>query len=242
LFSKEISQLMENPVIIFGAKGLGKVAYDIFTANEVVVYCFLDDDRRLHGSLIGEAQVSSHTEDDGYLKYIGQKCEAFIATDDTRVRKALVKMLLQRRKIVPVNCIHTNAVIENSANIGHGNLIAANAVISSVAQLGNHCTLGIGAVVEHEAQVGDFVQIGTNAVVGAGSQVGEGAFIGAGAVLVAGVKVGKNASVGAGSLVAQDVADGQTVFGVPAQVVGKTSKAAIEPDEDDDDDNWQENF
>ena len=59
---------MINPVVIFGAKGLGKTALDIFKSNDVVVYCFLDDDVSLHGTEIEEVSVLGATDDDGYLK------------------------------------------------------------------------------------------------------------------------------------------------------------------------------
>ena len=38
---------MENPVIIFGANHLGRAAKEVFEANGNVVYCFLDDDKKL---------------------------------------------------------------------------------------------------------------------------------------------------------------------------------------------------
>ena len=48
---------MENPVMIFGANYLGRIAKEIFESNEVVVYGFLDDDKKLHSIEIDEAVV-----------------------------------------------------------------------------------------------------------------------------------------------------------------------------------------
>jgi len=70
---------MDNPVIIFGAGGLGRAAMEIFKNNGNLVYCFLDDDQSLHGKEIDDISVMGFTTDDGYLKHIGKKCEAFIA-------------------------------------------------------------------------------------------------------------------------------------------------------------------
>lgn len=207
---------MENPVLIFGAGNLGLTALDLFQRNNVVVYGFLDDNKELHGKEFGDVSILGETDDDGFLKLIGQKCEAFVAISDSRVRKRLIKMLNDRRKTQPVNAIHDTAIVSEMATIGHGNLIAARSVINPFAEVGQHCIIQSGAVIESQAKVGDYVQIGTGSVINSGVTVEEGAFIGSGATIVAGVTIGKNARVGAGSVVIESVEAGTTVFGNPA--------------------------
>lgn len=51
--------------------------------------------------------------------------------------------------------------------------------------------------------------------------VGERAMIGAGAIVLPGVEIGADAQVGANSLVTEDVPDGETVVGVPAESVDR---------------------
>ncbi|MGV3560013.1 acetyltransferase [Larkinella arboricola] len=211
---------MENPVLIFGAGSLGLTALDIFQRNGVVVYGLLDDDKNVHGKEFGDVSVLGETDDDGFLKLIGQKCEAFVALDDTRVRKKLVKMLNDRRHIQPVNAIHDTATVSTLANIGHGNLIAARTVVNPFAEIGQHCIIQSGAVIDSQAKLGDYVHIGTGSFINSGATVEEGAFIGTGVTVVAGVTIGKNARIGAGSVVIESVAAGTTVFGNPAQKVG----------------------
>ncbi|MFD1142469.1 acetyltransferase [Larkinella insperata] len=211
---------MENPVLIFGAGSLGLTALDIFQRNSVVVYGLLDDDKNLHGKEFGDVSVLGETDDDGFLKLIGQKCEAFVALDDTRVRKKLVKMLNDRRHIQPVNAIHDTATVSTLASIGHGNLIAARVVINPFAEIGQHCIIQAGAVIDAQTKLGDYVHVGTGSFINSGATVEEGAFIGTGVTIVAGVTIGKNARIGAGSVVIESVAAGTTVFGNPAQKVG----------------------
>ncbi|GAB4040049.1 acetyltransferase [Spirosoma jeollabukense] len=208
---------MENPVLIFGAGSLGLTALDLFQRNNVVVYGLLDDNKELHGKEFGDVSVLGETDDDGFLKLIGHKCEAFIAISDGRVRKRLVKLLNERRKVQPVNAIHDTATVSGMATIGHGNLIAARVVINPFAEVGQHCILQSGAVIESKAKLSDYVQIGTGTIINSGVTIEEGAFIGTGAIVVAGVTIGKNARVGAGSVVVEDVAAGATVFGNPAK-------------------------
>ncbi|CCG99067.1 sugar O-acyltransferase, sialic acid O-acetyltransferase NeuD family [Fibrella aestuarina BUZ 2] len=212
---------MENPVLIFGAGSLGLTALDIFQRNDVVVYGLLDDNKALHGQEFGDVTVLGDTDDDGFLKLIGansaKSCEACIAIGDGRVRKQLVKLLNDRRKVQPVNAIHDTAVISSLASLGHGNLIAARAVINPMATVGQHCLVLAGAIIDSRAQLGDFVQLGPGAVVNSGVTIEEGAYVGTGAVLVAGITVGKNARIGAGSVVVENVPAGATVFGNPAK-------------------------
>ncbi|GAA4420501.1 acetyltransferase [Nibrella viscosa] len=210
---------MENPVLIFGAGNLGVTALDIFQRNQVVVYGFLDDNKELHGKEFGELSVLGETDDDGFLKLIGQKCEACVAIGDARVRKRLVKMLNDRRHVQPVNAVHDTAVVSPLASIGHGNLIAARAVVNPFATVGQHCIIQSGAVIESNAELGDYVQVGTGAIINSGVKVEEGAFIGTGVTIIAGVTVAKNARIGAGSVVVENVDAGATVFGNPAKKI-----------------------
>lgn len=208
---------MENPVLIFGAGNLGLTALDLFQRNNVVVYGLLDDDKNLHGTEFGDVSVLGETDDDGFLKFVGQKCEAFVAIADGRVRKRLVKMLNERRKVQPVNAIHDTAVVSAMAALGHGNLIAACAVVNPYAEVGSHCIVQAGTIIESRAKVGDYVHLGTGCLINSGTVVEEGVFIGTGATIIAGVTIGKGARVGAGSVVVESVEAGATVFGNPAK-------------------------
>lgn len=207
---------MEKPVIILGAKGIAHPALEIFNSNRIIVYGFLDEDEKLHGTEINTVTVLGKTEDEGFLKLIGHKCEAFVAVDDTKYRKFLVEMLLENRKSQPVNAIHQTAYVSTDAAIGHGNFINAQATIGAGAVIGSHCILHSGSIIDHLAKLGDFVQVGAGTIINSEATIGDGAFIGSGVTIVSGVTVGKNARIGAGSVVISSVGNGETVFGNPA--------------------------
>ncbi|MCV9387957.1 acetyltransferase [Reichenbachiella ulvae] len=212
---------MDNPVIIFGAGGLGRAALEIFESNGNVVYGFLDDHKELHGTEIDNVSVLGDTSDDGYLKLIGKKCEAFVASDDNKEKKSLAKMLTGKRKKMPVNAVHNTVEMAKTSHIGHGNFINAGAVVGAGTEIGNHCLLHTGAIVDHSCKLGDLVQIGARAVVSSGVQIEDDVFIGSGSVIVSGVKIGKGARIGAGSVVIADVEAKSTVFGNPAAEIKK---------------------
>lgn len=210
---------MKNPVLIFGAGPLGRSVREIFDANEVVVYGFLDDRSQMHQSVIDEVTVLGSTDDEGFLKLIGRKCEACIAVEETKVRKHLVQMLNDVRKVQPVNAIHPTASLPKSAAIGHGNIIDAGVRAGVGSEIGSHTICNAGSYLGVGTRVGNFVQIGAGAILNSGVVVEDEVFIGTGAVIVSGVTLGKGCSVGAGSVVIGPVKAGETVFGNPAQAV-----------------------
>jgi sugar O-acyltransferase (sialic acid O-acetyltransferase NeuD family) len=206
---------MENPVIIFGASYLGRAAKEIFESNKVVVYGFLDDNKKLHLTEIDDVVVLGSTDDDGFLKLIGKKCEAFVAEDDNKLRKAIVSMIQEVRHMQPVNAIHQQSYISARADVGHGNFIDQGVTIA----VGSHCLLQTGAMIGVEAMIGNFVQVGSGSVINPGVIIEDEVFIGSGVTIVSGVTIGKGARIGAGSVVISPVKAGETLFGNPAQKV-----------------------
>lgn len=208
-----------KPVIILGAKGLGKVALDIFKSNDVVVYGFLEEDTKLHGTEIDFVSILGSPDDDGFLKLIGQKCDAFVAHDDNRYRKTLTEILKDRRKVMPANAIHYQSYVASSAQFGYGNLLNAGINVGVDVKIGSHNVINAQVTLDYDVEISDFVQIGAGSVIGAGTKIEEGVFIGTGVVVVSGITIGRNARVGAGSVVVESVPNGATVFGNPAKVV-----------------------
>jgi sugar O-acyltransferase (sialic acid O-acetyltransferase NeuD family) len=207
---------MENPVIIFGVGNRGRLALDIFNNNSVLVYGFLDEDQMLHNTEVSEVMVLGDPFDDGFLKIIGNKTEAFVAIENKTFKENVVKMLLERRKTMPINAIHNSAYVSEDAEIGHGILIGPGAIINAGAKIGNHSVINSGAVIDTLSNIGEFSEIGVGAIINSEVKVETGAFIGSGAVIVSGVNIGKDARVGAGSVVVNNIEDGVTVFGNPA--------------------------
>lgn len=209
----------KKPVIIFGATDLGIAAKEIFDSNGMVVYCFLDDSEEKHGKQIGDVSILGRTDEQGYLKFVGKKCDAFVAFDDNRLKKSTAKMLNDDRKVMPVNAVHQQAKISSSAFLGYGNFINAGVILGANSKVSNHTIINTNAVIDHHATVGDFVQIGAGSIINTRVTIDKEAFIGSGVTIVSGVTIGKGARVGAGSVVISDVEAGATVFGNPASVV-----------------------
>lgn len=210
---------MENPVIIVGAQHLGHAAMEIFQSRDIVVYCFLDEDEKLHNTEINDVSVLGSPTDDGFLKYIGKKCEAFVAVEDPELRKEYTELLMKKRKVMPVNAIHNRAFMAASATLGHGNFIHAGAMIDASVEIGSHCIVQLAAAVGAGCKIADYAQIGANVTLGNRVKLEKGAIIGAGATVATGKVIGKGAQIAPGSVLLTDADAGEQYFGNPAKKV-----------------------
>ena len=68
-----LCRLMENPVIILGAQAVGTAALDAFLSNDVVVYCILDDDPKLHNTELLDVPVMGNTDGRRAAEAAGQE-------------------------------------------------------------------------------------------------------------------------------------------------------------------------
>jgi sugar O-acyltransferase (sialic acid O-acetyltransferase NeuD family) len=211
--------IVKNPVIIFGANHLGRAAKEILESNEIVVYGFLDDDKNSHQKEIDDVAVLGGTDDEGFLKLIGKKSQAFVAIDDNKLRKSIVKMLNEIRHVQPINAIHASASISSRAEIGHGNFVDHSAYLAPGAKVGSHCIINTKVSVGVETTIGDFIQVGAGTTINSGVKIEDEVFIGSGVTIVSGITIGKSARIGAGSVVIAPVKAGETVFGNPAKVI-----------------------
>ena len=208
---------MDNPIIILGAGKLGEVALDIFKSNGVIVYCFLDEDETKHGSEIDELSVLGDVFDDGHLKMIGKKCNSFVAVDDIKLKKSIFENLKDRRKVKPVNAIHSKSIIAENATVGYGNLVEQGVSVGVKSDIADGVIIRANTTISNHTKIGNFTQIGAGSNIGESVEIEEDVFIGSGVTIVAGIKIGKGARIGAGSVVIENVTAGDTVFGNPAK-------------------------
>jgi len=204
----------KTEMILIGYSGHAFVVYGILqsTGKKVTGYCDMTEktsnpfNLTYCGTEISEAGLSAL-----------QKNEFFIAVGDNVTRSKIYQQL-QQQNLLPVNAVHTSAVIDRSAGIAaNGVMIAANVSINPLAVIGKGVICNTGCIIEHECVVGEFAHIGPGAVLCGNVHIGDGTFVGANAVIKQGVHIGKNAMIGAGAVVVKNVADNITVVGVPAK-------------------------
>lgn len=140
--------------------------------------------------------------------------------------------------IYPFTVIHSNVIIGAGCEVGPFSHLRSGTILEDGAEIGNFTEakktrLGRHSKAKHLSYLGDAI-IGDNVNIGAGTimanydgvrkeqtVIEDGASTGSGTILVAPVKMGQNSKTGAGAVVTKgrNVANGETVVGVPARVL-----------------------
>lgn len=198
---------------ILGASGHGKVAADIAKQVGWQAIHFYDD-AHLTKKRLEIWPVVGCTQDllDDLTEYAG----VFVAIGNGLVRHK--KLALLRQNGFPlISLIHPRAIVSDYAVLDEAVMVVGGAVINAFARIGAGVVVNTGATVGHDCHVGEAVHIAPGANVAGDVRIGSFSWIGVGAAVRQGVRIGSHAVVGAGAAVVADVADGQTVVGVPAK-------------------------
>lgn len=136
--------------------------------------------------------------------------------------------------VLPYTVIEHDVTIGKGCEVGPFSHLRPGAILDDGAEVGNFVEvkksrIGPHSKAKHLTYLGD-ATLGAGVNIGAGTitanydgknkhatVIGDGVHIGSNTVLVAPVKLGKNVTTGAGAVVLHDVADGDTVVGVPAR-------------------------
>ncbi len=200
------------PVVIYGAGGHGKVVLDALERAGRRVAGFLDDDpQRVGGVFCGHPVFGElgRVED-------SESVEVVVAIGDALDRHKLT-VGLEGRGYALATVVHPSAVVAPDVVVGPGTMVLAGAIINPGARVGQSVIINTGALVDHDCVIGDYAHIAPGVRLAGNVSVGERALVGLGATVVPGTQIGAGAMVGAGAVVISDVADGQTVTGVPAK-------------------------
>lgn len=203
---------MNQPVIIIGASGHGKVVADIVEKSGDQVMGFLDDNPTLSDTFVG-FPVLGKTE--RYKVY--PNATYVVAIGNPVIREKIVKKLSDD-SVTWYTAIHPTAVISNlDTSIGEGTVIMANAVVNAGAKIGKHCIINTGAVVEHDNQLADYVHISVGTKLAGTVSVGTSTWIGIGASVSNNLSICADCMIGAGAVVVKDIHEAGTYVGVPAR-------------------------
>jgi sugar O-acyltransferase (sialic acid O-acetyltransferase NeuD family) len=216
------------PLIIVGAKGLGKIALEVLQSTDNVIYCFLDEDYKEEPTIsesatfpneINHVSIMGTPEDDDMLNLVNDKCDYFVAVENNTDRKRIIKKIHKQRKKYPAIAVHATAHVADDATMGYGTLIGMGTMIGADVQIGTSCIINANSTLDYEVEIGNFTQIGIGSTIGSQVKIGEEVFVGNGVTIIAGITIGKGARIGAGSVVMANVKANETVLGNPAKSI-----------------------
>jgi len=205
--------MKNNSIILIGYSGHSFVVQGIFQTmtKKVIGYCEKEE------KSFNPFSLSYHGKEDSEEGlFVLHQNDFFIAIGNNFIRRK-IHLNLGNQNLIPINAIHTSAIIDKSSTINaSGVMISAGVYINPLAKIGAGVICNTGSIIEHECVVKEFAHIAPGAVLCGNVTIGENAFIGANAVLKEGITVGENAIVGAGSVVIKNVAPNAKVAGNPS--------------------------
>jgi len=206
-------------IVIIGASGHGKVAFDaLSTDTNFEIKGFIDDNYKdLEKSLLGVPILG----DTNYLlKELVNEIEGvFVAIGNNNIRKTMSEKLATKFELV--NAIHSKSIISKHTKLGKGILIVAGVVINSSSTISDGAIINTGATVDHDNFIGEYSHIAPGAHLAGKVKIGSLSFIGMGTSVIQNIEIGSNTTVGAGSVVVSDLPDNCLAYGVPAKIKKK---------------------
>ncbi|MDT3232535.1 acetyltransferase [Pseudomonas sp. rhizo25] len=198
---------------IVGAGGHGKVVADTAECCGWDVVEFFEDawsGREMNGAWRIAGDTST------LLNHLSEYEGVLVAIGDNKVRHAKLAELAGAGAQL-VSLIHPDATISRYAAIGIGSVVFAGVVVNADTQVGPGAILNTGCSIDHDCTLGDAVHISPGARLAGTVRVGSMSWIGIGACVRQSLQIGSLVMVGAGAVVVADIADSQTVVGVPAK-------------------------
>jgi sugar O-acyltransferase (sialic acid O-acetyltransferase NeuD family) len=210
---------MYLPVIVLGGGGHCRVLLDTLGLLGKKVLGVCEKDVVGIGSIVNGVPVIG--TDDEVLRFHRHDVElvnGIGSVGSTGVRAALFKhfrSLGYRFSTV----IHPTAIIASDVVVEEGAQIMAGAVIQTGCRIGFNSIINTRASIDHDCVIGADAHLAPGVVLSGNVNVCRGVHIGTGAIVIQGINICQNSIVGAGSAVLRDVAEGVTVFGVPARQI-----------------------
>jgi sugar O-acyltransferase (sialic acid O-acetyltransferase NeuD family) len=188
---------------------------DLLAEGDFDVVGLIDDEPGNVGRQIGELSVVGSRPDLPTLVRKGVE-GVLLGFGATVGRAALVREVEAAGLALPT-VVHVTAYVSTSAALSSGVQVLPQASIGPGAEIGPGVLINTGAIVEHDVKVALGAVIDPGAVLAGRAVIGEAVEVGAGAVVLPDIQLRPRAVIGAGAVVTHEVAEGQTVAGVPAR-------------------------
>jgi sugar O-acyltransferase (sialic acid O-acetyltransferase NeuD family) len=208
---------MKEPILIYGAGGLGKEVLSLVRALEHFEPMGFIDDGLRKDTMVKGVRVLGGLD---VLNSFSTPVNMVIAIGDPSAKSILVKMIDPSRVYFPV-LIHPSVILQDEESIrcGEGSIITAGCILTTDISIGSHVLLNLNTTVGHDVAIGSYASVMTGVNIAGTVKIGDGVLIGSGSNIINGVTVGNFSKIGMGAVVIKDVESETTVVGVPARKV-----------------------
>lgn len=214
----------QNPVVVVGFGGHGKVVVDALLASGRQVIGVTDLDPPQPGS-----KLRYFSDEDVWSKFSPQDIDVAVGiasiwpVDGQSARVKAVKSYESRGYEI-VGFVHPAAHVAKSASISPQAQIHAGAIIQSNATVGAHTIINTLASVDHDCEIGDFCHVCPGSTLSGGVHISERTHVGPKACIIQGRSLGPASFVAAGATVVADVDANSYVRGIPARPFTRAAK------------------
>lgn len=208
---------MREPLLIYGAGGLGREVLSLVNATDMYeVKGFLDDGIARGTSVKGVKVLGGHAE----VRSFEQPINLVLALGSPSSKLELLKTLDRSKVNFPI-LRHPSVILQEASaiEIGEGTILCAGSILTTDIKIGSHVLINLNSTIGHGVTIGTASSIMPGVNVAGEVSVGSGVLIGSGANVINKVKLGDRCTIGMGSVVLRDVEAGAIVVGVPAKPI-----------------------
>jgi sugar O-acyltransferase (sialic acid O-acetyltransferase NeuD family) len=211
-------------MLIIGAKGFAKEVLEVFHQQNSLNNIYFFDD------------VSENTPNKLYqfpiLKNFAEVTNLFAS--DNRFTLGIGNPLLRKslfEKFVSLGGVFTSSIspLATIGNFGtiikEGCNIMTGVIITNDVTLERGCIVNLNCTIGHDTTIGEFTELSPGVSISGNCSIGMYCNIGTNATVLPKIQIGNNVTIGAGAVVVSNVADGETVVGIPAKPIIKKAKA-----------------
>lgn len=210
--------MRDLPILILGAGGHGRVVASALSLAGRKILGFLDADRDLWGTHIGQLPVIGG---DDRLQNFSPDAVRLVngigSTGAPDLRKAIFEKL-RNQGFLFETVVHPSACIATGVILDEGVQIMAGVVIQVGARIGCNVIVNTGAIVDHDCVVDAHSHVASGAALSGGVNVGSCCHIGTGSVMIQSVSLGEESLVAAGAVVTRSFPAHSFLVGVPARM------------------------
>jgi sugar O-acyltransferase (sialic acid O-acetyltransferase NeuD family) len=207
-----------TPLVIFGAGGFAREVLELvrdINAESLTydVIGFLDDDRRLHGTVSNGLPVLG---DSSWLERRLPLPAMVLGLGNPALKRRIAERVRGSIRTFPV-LIHPSVVMSKYVECGPGVIIAAGNILTCNIRLGEFTLLNLACTVGHDVAIDRFSTIAPGVNVSGEVHIQEGCDVGTGSVVIQRLSIGAWSVIGAGAVVTKDIPANCTAIGVPAK-------------------------
>lgn len=206
---------MDN-LILIGAGGLAReVAEAVAPGGRYRLVGIVDDDVSLRGTTVAGIPVLG-----GIDQIIWDRTSHIVmCVGRGPVRRQLVE-LLAAHDVGPsryATVIHPSVHVPPSCFVGVGSVLLTHVALTADVRVGRHVVAMPHVTLTHDDVVGDYATLCAGVSLAGAVTVGDGAYLGTNASVRQRVRIGTDSTLGMGSSLLENLPDGETWAGTPAE-------------------------